>query len=174
MHYDVTTKPDDIITSGEDANCRIGDEIFILFIGNEQDFAVLGCNTIHDIGFYAAKHDFLQNIEGSDDQNSWILIRARILDPENLPYEIEYGDCVYVIFDDEVLFRGEDMASATNHIEGMFKLWDIEIDDFAIVTGCELPLGAKNRLLDKIEMFNDLKKEGLLDLDNEALSSGQC
>ena len=171
MQYGVQTNEHEVITSCDDLNDYHGEERLLLLINeDDQQITMVGCETIHDMSYYIVKDEMLKNDDSTPEE--WILLKARILDPEDLPYDIELGACVYVIYEDDVLFRAETMKEAVNYIEGIFQIgWTVYIDDFAVVSGFELNDGMKYRLREFIDTFGELLAEEGPEV-NENLSAG--
>jgi len=154
----IQTEEHEVITSCDDINDFQGEERLLLLIMDEyNELNIIGCKTIYDIAYYAIKNGII----GRDniDPEEWMLIKAYILDPEDLPYDIENGTCVFVIHEDGILFKGESMQEAVDHIEGFFQMdWTASIEDFAVVSALELGSKIKYRIKELIieKMDGDL------------------
>jgi len=158
--HGVLTHEHEVIKSCEDMNDYQGEERIVLIIPDEDsDLTIVACETINDIAYYVAQDKLIKDPDIGPDE--WILLRADIQDPEDLPYEMERGNCVFVIYDDAVLFRGDTMQEAVNYIEGTFKMgWPVDISDFAVLSALELRHKIKERLVRLIGTFDELLEEG--------------
>jgi len=173
MQYGVSTDEHEVITSCDDLNDYHGEDRLLLLVQeDDQQITILGCKTIHDMSYYAAEGGVLKDSDSAPEE--WILLKSHILDPENLPYDIEFGTCVYVMYEDDVLFRAETMKEAVDYIEGMFKIgWTVYIDDFAVVSGFELNDRMKHRLKELTDTFDEVLAEGGPELDEDLSVGGQ-
>jgi hypothetical protein len=173
MQYGVRTNEHEVITSCDDLNDYHGEERVLLLVQeDDQQITMVGCETIHDMSYYISKDELLKNDDS--DPEEWILLKVQILDPEDLPYDIEFGTCVYVIYEDDILFRAETMKEAVDYIEGMFNMgWSVYIDDFSVVSGLELNVEMKHRLKEFIDKFDELLAEGSPEVNEELSAGGQ-
>ena len=170
--HELLTDEDNIITSCSDLNIHHGEEKTLLCIVDDyySEFTIVGCNTLYDIAYYTSANKLITKAQRICPEE-WMLMKIRILDPENLPYDIEYGDKVYVFFDLGFFFEADTMQKAVDHIEGIFQMgWANDIDEFAVVTGIKLRDEMNYRLAGSMNTFDGLLAERSPEV-NENLSS---
>lgn len=157
----ILTAEEDVITSYEDINDYQGEVVEMLIVRDDQQFSIIGCRTLQDVAFYAVDHGVVD--PEKSDVDEWIVIRAKILDPTELPYSIEFGSCAYVFYQEDSLYMAESMEEVVRNIEGFFEMdlksdIGIEIEDFAVVSCEELPKSRKEVLKKFMTMFKKRSK----------------
>ena len=154
----VSTEDHEVISTCDDLNDYQGEErVMLLIPGNkERDFAMIACETLYDVAYHAVQDGGMMDAVDDADIEEWVLLKIHILDPTDLPYNIESGrgNCVYIIFDDELMYRAETIEEATRYIEGFFKSkMVVNIEDFAVMSASKLHIHMVHRLKDLIDMF---------------------
>lgn len=136
----------------DDLNENIGKEIFLLVHKWQGSVDFVGCESIKEVGDYAAE---MTHIAG--DGSSVLMIRATILDVENLPFEAEYTDQLFVLHESMTLRRFEKMEQVTSLIEYVISncegLSRVGTGNFAVLSGHIMSLGALNSMMTRINLI---------------------
>jgi len=133
---------DALLDIGDINKCNI-EWVYILFAYDGQQFDMIGCNNKGDIDEYAEHF----NIFGDNDAEK-TLLRCLPLNPLNLPYELNVNNLsIWVICGDWYIEKWNTIKQATGVIESMLSDSHTQIDDFAILLGCEenYPIGSSTR-----------------------------
>jgi hypothetical protein len=94
------------------------------------------------------------------DVDSLILLSAIVLDPANLPYDLDDAEEAFVIYDEWDLSRFYSMERVASKVEETFETYnESSIDDFIILAGTELLLAPKLTLIRRLESWIELNKE---------------
>ena len=142
----------DSVSSIEDLRQLSGYTLSILMYDTGIDIDVVACEILHDLPYYASKTRVFSN---SSDQSKFILVRAEIMDPNVLPFELEDGKEVFVIYDRWDFGRFTSAFSASKNIEQTFNTYGgADIDkDFLVMIGKELPKQVLSMILSRMSYF---------------------
>lgn len=144
----IKTSTKDLVMGVKEINGRIGDTLYLVICDNDGDVVTLGANCIKDVIFYADRFKVLDK----DMLKETTILKVRIEDPEDLPYEISDTESVYVIFDDWELMQFDSMKKAVDHIEENFIIHtEAEIDMFTVMIGRESLPGIQKAFIKKLE-----------------------
>lgn len=142
----------DSVSSIEDLRQLSGYTLSVLMYDTGIDIDVVACEILHDLSYYASKTGVFSN---SSDRSKFILVRAEIMDPNVLPFELEDGKEVFVIYDNWDFGRFTSAFSASKNIEQTFNTYGgADIDkDFLVMIGKELPKQVLSMILSRMSYF---------------------
>jgi len=135
-----------------DINKLAGREIFILVQKLADGIDYIGCESIKELGDYAAE---MTSIDG--DGCSILLIRGFVQNIINLPFEAEIDDEIFVVHDTLTLRRFDKMTQAVSFIEYIIRESPrITIDSSLIITGRSLPMGTVSSFMTRVGMIRSM------------------
>lgn len=142
------------VSSIEDLQQLVGYTLSVLMYDTGIDIEVVACEILHDLPYYASR---VRVFSESSDQSKFILARAKIVDPNVLPFELEDGKEVFVIYDKWDFGRFTSAFSAGKNIEQTFNTYgDADIDkDFLVMIGKELPKRVLELILSRMSYFSE-------------------
>ena len=127
-----------------------GKEIFLFCAKAEKSIVFMGCESLKELGDYM--EELLPSVDfGRMNPENCALIRGDLLDPEYLPYELDYGDEAFVLFNDWSLHRFSKMEAVTSFVEFAIASSSVDIDRFAIISGRVLPVNMVVGLLTRVD-----------------------
>lgn len=140
------------VSSIEDLQQLVGYTLSVLMYDTDIDIEVVACEILHDLPYYAAKAKVFSK---SSDQSKFILARAEIIDPNVLPFELEDGKEMFVIYEKWDFGRFTSAFSAGKNIERTFNTYnEADIDrDFLVMMGKELPKQVLSLILSRMDYF---------------------
>lgn len=166
---DIRTRPEDVAFGLDELVMFMGQRVTVVLYDTGYDISATACKKLYDLPFYIAVDN---NLPKHIAEESLIMLSAVILNPENLPYELDFGSEAFVIYDEWDFNRFDDMEQVVNKVEETFRIYDeSSIDDFIILTGVELLSRPKIALMRRIESWRDMAWEELKEL-NEGVSNG--
>lgn len=142
-------KYDPLITF-DDLNEKVGQEIFLLVQKVPTGLDYVGCESIKELGDYIAELTTIMPGYPA------LLIRGEIRDPENLPFEADYGDEIFVMHKSLSLRRFNSMRQVTVLVESMMHSASTiteGLDTFVILTGRALPQATIDSLFTRVNLL---------------------
>ncbi len=160
-----------VILATDEINRFIGKHILLLIVDDPHgSISIVGAERLLDTAFYAA---YFNAINSKIDPEEWSIIRGEVLDPEDLPYNLNMGQKAFVLFSDWHFTKCDSMADVTTSIESMFEaIKDTKIKDFAVITGNTLGGGVKKRMAESIDRHKKQIKEEDLHARSRSVCSG--
>ena len=154
---DIRTKPEDVAFGLDEMIMFMGQRITVVLYDTGYDITATACEKIYDLPFYAAVDNKLpQHVN----EEALILFSGIVLDPANLPYELDVKEEALVIYDEWDFTRFDDMKSVVDKVEATFETFDESIiDDFVILAGTELLPAQKLIFMQRIDTWRELDKE---------------
>lgn len=156
---DIHTYPGDVATSVNDLYKFQGKVLSVLLHDNDTDLSLVACDRVYDLAFYAVESRVLPSYTHED---SLELLRVKVINPANLPYELNYDEEAFVIYDGWEYTVFYNMEDVVDYIESTFRIYarvDIE-KDFIVLIGREQPKSMFNLLLLRMEDWSArLKRE---------------
>jgi len=154
----VKTNPDDVVYDVEDLTKFTGLRIAMMMYNDGIDIHITACEAAYDLPFYVAKNKAFPTRIASEDL---ITISVIVLDPENLPYEINDGEEVFVIYNGWNLSRHGSMEEAVHDVEVTIDAYiRAEIDDFVVLVGEEFPPETTQLFMNRISYCRAAMCEG--------------
>lgn len=140
------------VSSIEDLQQLVGYTLSVLMYDTGIDIEVVACEMLQDMSYYASR---VKVFSKSSDRSKFILIRAEIIDPNILPFELESNEEAFVIYDHWDFGRFTSAFSASKNIEQTFNTYGgADIDkDFLVMIGKELPKGVLDLMLNRMSHF---------------------
>jgi hypothetical protein len=140
------------VSSIEDLQQLAGYTLSVLMYDTGIDIEVVACELLRDLPYYASK---VRVFSESSDQNKFILVRAEIIDPNVLPFELDDGQEAFIIYDNWDFDRFSSTFSAGKNIEQTFNTYGgVNIDkDFLVMIGRELPKQVLGLILSRMSYF---------------------
>lgn len=156
---DIKTLPEDVAFGLDELIMFMGQRVTIILYDTGYDISATACKKLYDLPFYIAVDNKLPKYIVEE---SLIMISAVILDPENLPYELDLGEEAFVVYDEWDFNRFDDMEKVVDKVEETFRKYnESSIDDFIILAGIELLSRPKVALMRRIEAWRDMAQEEL-------------
>ena len=142
----------DSVSSIEDLQQLSGYTLAILMYDTGIDLDVVACEILQDMPYYASKTGAFSSVS---DQSKFILVRAEIIDPNVLPFMLEVGKEIFVIYDHWDFGRFTSAFSASKNIERTFNTYSgVDIDkDFLVMLGKEMPKQVLRMILSRMSYF---------------------
>jgi hypothetical protein len=106
----VQSSVQDISISASDVRKRIGSYQYIIIADCDTSMDIVAAPHAKDVPFYAAYFRVFKNSEMEPGKR--VFLHGRVMDPESLPYEIESGQHVFVLFDEWFFQMFNSMAKA--------------------------------------------------------------
>jgi hypothetical protein len=154
---DIMTKPEDVALGLDELIMFMGQRIIVALYDTGYDITAAACERVYDLPFYMAADNKLPQYI---DVDSLILLSAIVLDPANLPYDLDDAEEAFVIYDEWDLSRFYSMERVASKVEETFETYnESSIDDFIILAGTELLLAPKLTLIRRLEGWIELNKE---------------
>ena len=166
---DIKTLPEDVAFGLDELIMFMGQRIIVVLYDTGYDISATACKKLYDLPFYVAADNKLPKHIAEE---SLIMASAVVLDPENLPYELDSGEEAFIIYDEWDFNRFDDMEKVADKVEETFRTYDeSSIGDFIILTGVELLSRPKLALMRRIETWREAAWEELSEL-SEANNGG--
>lgn len=109
----------------------LGQKVTIALSDNQLDIAICVCKDAYDLPYFASKN---KGFPSTLNSYNFVIASAVVLDPENLPYEIENDEEIFIIYDGWDFTRYNTMEAAVLNIEYVLARYiNSEIDDFTIL-----------------------------------------
>jgi len=142
----------DSVSDIEDLQQLSGYTLSVLMYDTGIDIDVVACEVLHDLPYYASKSKVFSN---SSDQSKFILVRAEIMDPNVLPFALDIGKEIFIIYDHWDFGRFTSAFSASKNIEQTFNTYGgADIDkDFLVMMGKEMPKQVLSMILSRMSYF---------------------
>ena len=167
---DIRTSPEDVAFGLDELIIFMGRRVTIVLYDTGYDISATACKRLYDLPFYIAVDNKLPKHIAEE---SLIMVSATVLNPENLPYELDPGEEAFVIYDEWDFNRFDDMGKVADKVEETFRTFDEpSIDDFIIFTGIELLSRPKLALMRRIESWRDMAQEELDELSGGTGNGG--
>jgi len=148
--YDILTNPSEVAMNMVELNHFRGVEMSVLLHNDDTDVVIVACAESYDLPFYTAMSgSFPEDIP----RDSMTLLRATVINPVNLPFEIGPEEEAFVIYDDwdyRQFFSMADVASVIEQTVRIYENVDVELD-FTVLIGHELNSTVLDLLLKKVE-----------------------
>lgn len=151
---DILTKPENVAISTEDLVLKYsGQRVSVLLYDNGTDVSLIACQRFFDIPFYAVRERAMPK---DALEESFIIILVTVLNPENLPYEIEKDEEVFLIYDGWDFTRYPNMEDATTNIEEVLQNYTgAKIEDFVVLVGKEMHSRVRQAALRRIRQMEE-------------------
>lgn len=155
--HDVITNPDEVAMNMVELNHFRGEEMSVLLHDDDTDIVLVACAESHDLPFYVAmSRSFPEDIP----KDSMTLLRATVMNPIDLPFEMGPEEEAFVIYDDwdfRQFFNMADVVSVIEQTVRIYKNADVELD-FTVLIGNELNSTILDLLLGKVEKCTEQHK----------------
>jgi hypothetical protein len=140
------------VSSIEDLRQLIGYTLTVLLYDTGIDMEIVACEKLVNLSYYASEAGVFAR---SSDESKFILIRAEVIDPNVLPFELSTGQEAFVIYDNWDFGRFISAFSAGKNIEQTFNTYaEADIDkDFLVMIGREMPKRVLELVLKQIDHF---------------------
>ena len=123
----------EVSISSNDLKRRVGTRQFIIIADNDESIDMIACPHLKDISFFAA---YFRTFGNGVDPEDRVFLHGVILNPSELPYEIEKDLSVFVIYDDWMFTEFSTMKETTTFItEFMDRMMVKNVNDFVIIMG---------------------------------------
>jgi hypothetical protein len=159
----IWTRPEAVIYELSEIPSFIGKRVLLVIHHAGVDLEIIGValdeGRLQDLPSYAAKN---RSISFDLNETSFTLMSAVVLDPENLPYEINAGEEVFVIYD-EWNFNGySTMEAAARNIEYTIGMrTNSQIEDFIVLVGREFPQIVTKKFLHRLHRIEHRRSSSL-------------
>ena len=154
---DIRTKPEEVAFGLDEMIMFMGRRAFVALYDTGYDITATACEKIYDLPFYTAVDNKTPNDVGEE---ALILFSGTVLDPENLPYELDVREEALVIYDEWDFARFDDMESVVGKVESTFETFnESSINDFVILSGTELLFAQKLIFMRRVRTWRELDKE---------------
>lgn len=148
--YDIITDPNEVALNMVELNHFRGAEMSVLLHDDDTDIVLVACAEPYDLPFYTAMSgSFPEDIP----RDSMTLLRATVMNPVDLPFEMGPEEEAFVIYDDWDFRQFFNMADVVSVIEQTVRIYrnaDVELD-FTVLIGYELNSTILDLLLKKVE-----------------------
>ena len=132
----------EVSLSSNDLKRRIGTNQYVMIADNDESIDIIACPYLKDIAFYAAYFRAFSNGVEPEDR---IFLHGTVLDPNELPYEVEKNLSVFVIYDDWMFAQFSTMKEITTFIsEFMARSMVENVNDIVIIMGKKYEAGVLN------------------------------
>jgi len=123
------------VTDIDDLKYFLDENVAILIQDTGVDLNVLACGRMWDISYFANKS---RPFSTPTDGDKFMILEAKVVNPIQLPYELEPKQEIFIIHNEWDFTRFSDIESAIHHIEETFKRRkNVDIEDFVILIGVE-------------------------------------
>jgi len=154
---EIRTLPEEVALGLDELIMFMGQQAVVSLYDTGYDITAAACEKIYDLPFYIAADNKLPKCIVEE---SLILISATVLDPENLPYELDALEEAFVIYDEWDFGRFNSMEKVVGKVEETFETFgESSIDDFIILSGTELFTVQKRVFIQRIETWRERNKE---------------
>jgi len=151
---DIKTKWEDVAVGLDELIMFLGQRTGVLLYDSSTDIEAIACDRVHDLPYYVVENKmFPKDIA----EECFIILSVTVLDAEDLPYEIDPDEELFVIYDEWDFSRYDNMAEAVRNIEYTIKTYpNAVIEDFIVMVGRELMAHAKQAFINKINYWRDV------------------
>jgi len=148
---DIRTEPQDVAVGIDALITFMGQQVGVLLYDSSTDVEVIACPRLYDLPYYAVENKMFPK---TVDEESLMILSVAVLDPENLPYEINSDEEVFVIYDEWDFNRYDSVVAVTKNIENIIKTYpNASIEDFIIMIGRELMVHSKRAFISRIDYW---------------------
>lgn len=149
----VQSVPAEVSIAPEELRSREGSYQYVMIAESDTSLDLIAAPHAKDVPFFAA---YFKTFKGSEvEPGKRMFFHGRIMDPDNLPYEIEAGQHVFVLFEDWFIQVFETMAKAVEFINDMFARCSVDdTSNLMVIIGHnygEGVLAAVNAHVEKLE-----------------------
>ena len=152
--HTIITDPNEVAMGAAEISRFRGKTLSVLLHDDATDIELIACQRPYDLPYYVAVSGVLTSNTSKDGLS---LLRVKVMDPTNLPYEMVFDEEAFVIYDEWdycQFFNIKDVVNAVEQTIRIYRNTDVE-QDFVVLIGYEMGNDILDLLLERVNKWKE-------------------